>query len=72
MGAPYRFEARTESGEKLAWAGTVNARALSSSGELTLENILLPKYAPYYAHLTQAVNADRPEEQIRVGAHPHE
>lgn len=53
-GAPYRFEAVTEAGEKLAWAGTLQAEPLHSAGELSLENILLPKYAPYYADLIQA------------------
>ncbi len=53
-GAPYRFEAVTESGERLAWSGTLSAAPLSSAGELKLENIRLPKYAPYYADLAQA------------------
>ncbi|ACB76357.1 DUF748 domain-containing protein [Opitutus terrae] len=53
-GAPYRFEAVTESGEKLSWAGTLQAEPMRSAGELSLEGIVLPKYAPYYADLTQA------------------
>ncbi len=53
-GAPYRFEAVTESGEKLTWSGTLQAEPLRSTGELSLENILLPKYAPYYADRMQA------------------
>jgi uncharacterized protein involved in outer membrane biogenesis len=53
-GAPYRFEAITEAGEKLAWSGTLQAEPLRSSGELSLENILLPKYAPYYADRLRA------------------
>ena len=52
-GAPYHFEASTESGEKLAWTGTLSADPLSSAGEFSLEHILLPKYAPYYADFTQ-------------------
>ena len=48
-GAPYRFEAVTEAGEKFAWSGTLSAAPLASSGELRVENILLPKYAAYYA-----------------------
>lgn len=48
-GAPYRFEAVTESGERLKWTGTLQADPLRSVGELGLDGILLPKYAPYYA-----------------------
>src|SRR6185295_15440906 len=53
-GAPYRFEATTEAGEKLAWSGTLRAEPFASTGELSLENISLPKYAPYYAGQMQA------------------
>lgn len=53
-GAPYHFLAVTEAGEKLEWSGTLSAQPLKSEGELRLENILLPKYAPYYSNLTQA------------------
>lgn len=53
-GAPYRFEAVTESGEKLAWSGTLLAEPFRSVGELAVEGILLPKYAPYYAGLLGA------------------
>lgn len=53
-GAPYQFEAVTEAGERLSWSGTLNADPVSSAGELRLENILLAKYAPYYAELMQA------------------
>lgn len=53
-GAPYRFEAVTETGEKFAWSGTLSAAPLASAGELRLENIHLPKYAAYYADLVEA------------------
>jgi len=53
-GAPYSFTAVTEAGEKLAWTGTLQAQPLSSAGELRLENIVLAKYAPYYAEQFQA------------------
>ncbi|MBS0662577.1 MAG: DUF748 domain-containing protein [Verrucomicrobia bacterium] len=53
-GAPYHFQAVTEAGEKLEWSGTLSAQPLKSEGELRLENILLPKYAPYYSNLTRA------------------
>ena len=52
--APYRFDAITEAGEALAWRGTLSAVPLQSTGELRIENIDLPKYAPYYAPLLQA------------------
>lgn len=47
--APYHFEAVTETAEKLVWTGMLSAAPLASAGELRLENILLPKYAAYYA-----------------------
>jgi hypothetical protein len=53
-GAPYRFEAVTESGEKLSWLGTIQAEPLRSAGEFNVEGIVLAKYAPYYAHRIQA------------------
>ncbi len=53
-GAPYQFEAVTEAGEKLAWTGTISAEPFRSRGELRLENIILAKYAPYYAEQLQA------------------
>ena len=53
-GAPYRFEAVSESGERLAWTGTLRAEPLHSSGEFAVENIVLAKYAPYYADRLQA------------------
>jgi uncharacterized protein DUF748 len=52
--APYHFEAVTESGEKLAWSGTLRADPVQSVGEFTLEEISLAKYAPYYSDFTQA------------------
>lgn len=53
-GAPYEFEAVTEAGERLSWAGTLSSNPVSSVGELRLENIVLAKYAPYYASRMQA------------------
>lgn len=46
-GAPYRFEAKTESGERLTWSGTLTAKPFASVGEWRIENLLLSKYAPY-------------------------
>ncbi len=53
--APYHIEAVTESGERFAWTGTLSADPLSSAGEFSIENIDLPKYAPY---IDRASNAD--------------
>lgn len=53
-GAPYRFEAVTEAKERLAWSGTLQAEPPRSVGELVVENIVLAKYAPYYADLLRA------------------
>lgn len=52
--APYRFSAVTEAGEKLAWTGTIRAVPFQSAGELKIENLVLKKYAPYYADLLHA------------------
>ncbi len=65
-GAPYRFAATTEAGEKLEWQGTLSADPLRSKGELKLENIALAKYAAYYADRTQAELADG---RLRVQGH---
>ncbi|HSY53968.1 MAG TPA: DUF748 domain-containing protein [Opitutaceae bacterium] len=48
-GAPYEFTASTESGESLHWRGTLSADPLRSAGEFALGQIVLKKYAPYYA-----------------------
>lgn len=47
--APYRFTASTESGEQFAWQGWIEAAPFRSAGEVSLQNIILKKYAPYYA-----------------------
>jgi len=47
--APYSFEAVTESGEKFSWKGWMEAAPFRSGGELGLSNVVLKKYAPYYA-----------------------
>lgn len=49
VNAPYTFEAVTESGEKLSWRGGIRSAPFRSRGELTVSNIVLKKYAPYYA-----------------------
>lgn len=52
--ALYFFQAVTEENEKLNWHGTLQVEPLSSRGELQVENIVLRKYAPYYAHYFNA------------------
>ncbi len=59
-GAPYRFEAVTEAGEKFSWRGTLRAEPFQSAGEFRLENIALPKYAPFYM--------DRLAAEVKSGA----
>lgn len=49
--SPYRFEAVTAAGERLAWKGTISADPVKSKGELVLENIDLARLAPYYHDL---------------------
>jgi hypothetical protein len=46
-GAPYHFEAVSEAGEKFTWSGTLSADPVHSAGEFGIENLDLPKYAPY-------------------------
>lgn len=51
--APYEFSARTESGETLAWRGSLSLNPLRSEGEISVSGIALPKYAPYYGSRIQ-------------------
>lgn len=57
-GAPYRFEATTEAGERLAWMGTLGADPVRSIGDWQVEKLQLAKYAPYLSDRMQAVVAD--------------
>ena len=65
-GALYHFEAVTEAGERFAWTGTLSADPASSSGEFAVENLNLPKYAPY---TDQASNADITAGKLTVHGH---
>ena len=47
--APYSFSAVTESGEKFSWQGWMESSPFRSGGELAVSNLVLKKYAPYYA-----------------------
>lgn len=53
-GAPYHFEAVTEAGEKFMWSGTLSADPLQSAGGFGIENLALPKYAPYEEQVLRA------------------
>ena len=52
--SPYTFSGRTESGERFAWSGDVFIEPIRSKGTFTIEELLLPKYAPYYQDSTAA------------------
>lgn len=47
--APYSFQAVTELGEKFSWQGWMEAAPFRSGGELGVSDVVLKKYAPYYA-----------------------
>src|ERR1017187_4955341 len=53
-GAPYHFEAVTEAGERFTWTGTLSADPLAFSGEFGIENLDLPKYAPFTDEASRA------------------
>jgi len=53
-GAPYHFDAQTESGERLEWNGTLCADPVGSRGDFDVENLVLKKYTPYLEKRTQA------------------
>lgn len=48
---PYAFSGRTEAGETFAWTGVFSTEPLGSKGRLSLEQLRLPKYGPYYKDL---------------------
>jgi len=45
--SPYEFSGQTESGERFAWSGDFLLDPIRSKGTLGLENVQIPKYAPY-------------------------
>jgi len=53
-GAPYHFDARTESGERFQWNGTLCADPVGSRGDFNVENLVLKKYTPYFEKRIQA------------------
>jgi uncharacterized protein involved in outer membrane biogenesis len=47
-GAPYRFEAVSEAGEKFAWSGTLSMDPIGSKGRFEVGNLSLKKHTPYF------------------------
>ncbi|HEY4248222.1 MAG TPA: DUF748 domain-containing protein [Lacunisphaera sp.] len=66
QGAPYHFDATTESGEKLTWSGTIGVQPFRSVGDLSLENFVLGKYSPYES---QFLRADITHGKLSVNGH---
>ncbi|MEO6874519.1 MAG: DUF748 domain-containing protein [Opitutaceae bacterium] len=54
-GAPYHFEAVTESGEKLSWTGSLAVDPVASKGEFAVENLILKKYTPYFEEVFHGI-----------------
>ncbi|HEX6853626.1 MAG TPA: DUF748 domain-containing protein [Candidatus Polarisedimenticolaceae bacterium] len=48
-GGRHAFQAKTESGETLAWDGTLAMAPLRSEGDLKVEGVDVARYAPYFA-----------------------
>jgi hypothetical protein len=49
---PYTFTATTSAGERVSWEGTFYLDPLTSDGRLTLEQIDVPTYFPFYSRFT--------------------
>jgi Domain of Unknown Function (DUF748) len=56
--SPYAFQASSDSGRSIAWAGAVTAQPLGSTGTLRIAGVQLPKHAPYVEDLTRAQLTD--------------
>jgi hypothetical protein len=50
---PYSFSGTTDGGEKFTWSGYFFLAPIRSEGELTLEGLSIPKYAPLYHDLVR-------------------
>ncbi|MBI3792484.1 MAG: DUF748 domain-containing protein, partial [Gemmatimonadetes bacterium] len=50
----YTFAGRTEQDEQFSWKGTLGVTPFASEGEIKLDNLKLPKYAPYYGESLRA------------------
>lgn len=47
-GAPYHFEATTESGERFSLSGTLAADPVASAGDFEADDLVVKKYTPYF------------------------
>ena len=56
--SPYSFEAASDTGRSLAWAGTITAQPPASSGTFRVAGVPLPKFAPYLEEFTRAQLTD--------------
>jgi len=45
---PYSFSGTTDGGERFAWSGQFSLDPLQSAGQLSLEGLSIPKYAPLF------------------------
>ncbi|MBK9137928.1 MAG: DUF748 domain-containing protein [Verrucomicrobia bacterium] len=52
---PYSFEAESDAGRSMAWAGDVTVQPLRSAGRLEIAGVQLPRYQPYLEDFTRAV-----------------
>jgi hypothetical protein len=50
---PYSFVGTTDSGEKFSWSGHFSLEPLQSAGELSLQGLSIPKYAPLFQDLVR-------------------
>src|SRR5262249_17878857 len=50
---PYTFVGTTDSGESFTWSGHFSLDPLQSAGELSLEGLSIPKYAPLFQDLVR-------------------
>ncbi len=56
--SPYAFEAFSDTGRGIRWAGTVTAQPPASSGSLEIDGFQLPKHNPYVEDFTRGRIAD--------------
>jgi len=50
---PYAFSGTTDSGERFSWSGHFFLNPIRSEGELSLEGLSIPKYAPLFQDLVR-------------------
>ncbi|MCU0788978.1 MAG: DUF748 domain-containing protein, partial [Verrucomicrobia bacterium] len=55
---PYSFAGSTEAGERFAWTGRFFLFPLRSEGEVSIENVHIPGYAPFYQDFLSLTIAD--------------